>query len=1013
MSQTQHVRLFLSTVSEEFRSYRDALRSKFQRPNVTIHVQEDFIPTGTETLDKLDHYIKGCDAVVHLLGDRTGAFAEASTQQTLKARYPDLVERLPVLKPSLETGEPPLSYTQWEAYLAVYHRRVLLIAAAAPEASRDGNFPIDPQLQASQQAHRERLRQLGRYAEITFTNKDELVAEISLSTVLDLLAKAHAGPEQVSNIPIGQPIHFMGRDDALADITDIFARAEGRPVIAVLHGLRGVGKTTLAAVYAERRRGDYRAAWWIRAQNPSGMRADLVALGLRLGWVAAEEKDEPALRVVIERLRQEGDRILLIYDNAPNAQAVKPYLPPGGPARILITSNARAWRGIATPVEINSWPTRIGADYLIARTGRSQQRAAAEALSDALGGLPLAHEQAAAFCERLEISLANYHSRFEDAPVRTLDNARDAPAEYERQTVARTFALAISEASALHPAAEPLIVHASLLAPEPIPLFLFAEAREKFSDPFASALADDGLDEAVAALRAFALLERETVADDRDPSVTTDSIRPHRLIRVIAQERRTGEARQQLLRTLAHAVTAVHPEGTYREPKLWSRCAALLPHVLWLRQSLAKRADQRELYKTLLQRAGAYLHGRGAYAEAEPLLRESLAIDEKSVGRDNTNFGVRLNDLANLVRDVGRHAEAAQLYRDALAINEKAFGRDDPRVAVTLNNLANLLRQMGQYAEAESHLREALFISERKRGRNHSEVAVQLNNLATLLHHTGRYVEAEPLLREAVAIGAATLGREHPHAVVPINNLVNLLRDTGRHAEAEPLAREVLAIGKKTLGREHPDVAVQLNNLANLLRETGRHEEAEPLLREAIANNQKALGKRHPDVAVWLNNLANLLRDTGRSAEAERLYREAIEIGEHIHGREHASVAVRLNNLANLLRNTGRYAEADPLYREAIKTLSKSFDQTHPDLVHCRLDLAGLLVVDDRAEEGLQIAEDVLALQERSVGVDHKLTRLSAQICGDALAALGRGDEAALLRARYEVAMAVSDNLLW
>jgi tetratricopeptide (TPR) repeat protein len=191
MSQVQ---LFLSTVSEEFRSYRDALRGKLQRPNVTVHVQEDFIPTGTETLDKLDLYIKDCDAVVHLLGDRTGAWTTASTLQALKEHYPDLAERLPPLKPSLEIGEPPLSYTQWEAYLAVYHRKVLLIATAAPEAPRDGKFSIDPELQAAQFGHRERLRQLGRYSEITFTNKDQLIADVFRSTVLDLLARAQGVP---------------------------------------------------------------------------------------------------------------------------------------------------------------------------------------------------------------------------------------------------------------------------------------------------------------------------------------------------------------------------------------------------------------------------------------------------------------------------------------------------------------------------------------------------------------------------------------------------------------------------------------------------------------------------------------------------------------------------------------------------------------------------------------------------------------------------------------------------
>jgi len=66
---------------------------------------------------------------------------------------------------------------------------------------------------------------------------------------------------------------------------------------------------------------------------------------------------------------------------------------------------------------------------------------------------------------------------------------RHAPSEYhDGLTVAKTFALAIDEAAKLHPAAELLIVHAALLVPEPIPLFLFAEAREKFGEPLASAL---------------------------------------------------------------------------------------------------------------------------------------------------------------------------------------------------------------------------------------------------------------------------------------------------------------------------------------------------------------------------------------------------------------------------------------------------------------------------------------------------------------------------------------------
>jgi hypothetical protein len=358
-------------------------------------------------------------------------------------------------------------------------------------------------------------------------------------------------PTQVfaaSNIPIRVPEHFLGRDDALAAVDAALKRYEGRVAITALHGLRGVGKTTLAAAYAELHRADYRATWWIRAQTDSTMRADLAALGVRFGWVAADEKEEPALAAVRERLRHEGEGLLLIYDNAIDAASLKPHLPPGGAARVLVTSNAHAWRGVAAPVEIQLWPKAIGADYLIARTGRDKERADAEALSEALGGLPLAHEQAAAYCERLEVSFAEYRKRFDATPARLLDDAKHAPAEYnDGLTVAKTFALAIEKAAKLHPAAEPLIVHAALLAPEPIPLFLFTEGREKFREPLAMLLADDGLEEALAALRAFALVDRETIADERDPAITTGTIRLHRLVREVAAGRRLGEAREEAL----------------------------------------------------------------------------------------------------------------------------------------------------------------------------------------------------------------------------------------------------------------------------------------------------------------------------------------------------------------------------------------------------------------------------------------------------------------------------------
>ncbi len=56
------VMVFLSTVSDEFRLYRDQLRADLTRHNVEVKVQEDFKNLGGDTLDKLDVYIAHCDA---------------------------------------------------------------------------------------------------------------------------------------------------------------------------------------------------------------------------------------------------------------------------------------------------------------------------------------------------------------------------------------------------------------------------------------------------------------------------------------------------------------------------------------------------------------------------------------------------------------------------------------------------------------------------------------------------------------------------------------------------------------------------------------------------------------------------------------------------------------------------------------------------------------------------------------------------------------------------------------
>jgi tetratricopeptide (TPR) repeat protein len=764
----------------------------------------------------------------------------------------------------------------------------------------------------------------------------------------------------LSNVPIRLPAHFMGREEALAAVEAALTRASDRLAVAALHGLRGVGKTTIAAAYADSRRASYRATWWLRAQSESSLRSDLVGLGARLSWVGAEDKEEPSLAIVMERLRHEGEGILLIFDNAADANAIKGFLPRGGHSHVLVTSNAHAWRGVAVPIEIPLWPTSVGAEYLLARTGAGPERAAAEALSEALGGLPLAHEQAAAWCERLEKSLADYHRRFQAAPAQLLDDQRDAPAEYHDQlTVMKTFTLAIDEAGRLHSAAQPLILHAALLAGEPIPLFLFAEGCEKLSEPLASALAGDGLDEAVAALRAFALLDRETIADERDPLVRTQAIRVHRLVREAVLARCAPPERESARSALIEAMAAVYPRDQF-DPRAWVK---------------ARRLD--------------------AHAHA------LLGLDRDPPAGEERPTAVLLHALASYRHGaLAAYAQARGLYERALAIFEKLGGKNDPDAAAILNDLALLLQAQGDLDGARPLHERALAVRETALGSDHPDIAESLSNLAFLLHDQHDLAAARPLYERALAIHEKAFGGEHPSTATSLNNLALLLQAQGDLDGAQALNERALAIYEKALG-EHPSTAASFNNLALLLKARGELAAARPLYERALAIDRNLLGPEHPDTATDLSNLALLLQQAGEPAAARPLFEAALSIRVKVLGESHLDTAHGLNNLAALLQEQGELAAARPLYERALAIFEKLSGPEHPHTNRSRRNLARLLIASDRASEALPLGQAALTAHENALGRDHAWTRDSARVTAAALDALARAEEAAALRERY------------
>ncbi len=125
-----------------------------------------------------------------------------------------------------------------------------------------------------------------------------------------------------------------------------------------------------------------------------------------------------------------------------------------------------------------------------------------------------------------------------------------------------------------------------------------------------------------------------------------------------------------------------------------------------------------------LSAAGVLLR-EAEYEQAEEAFRAILAA--------HPNSARVLNGLGLTLLELARFADAEPLMRRALQIDEDSFGPDHPRVATRLNNLATLLQDTNRVAEAEPLMRRALHILETSFGPDHPYAQLARRNLDALL----------------------------------------------------------------------------------------------------------------------------------------------------------------------------------------------------------------------------------------------------------------------------------------
>jgi tetratricopeptide (TPR) repeat protein len=827
---------------------------------------------------------------------------------------------------------------------------------------------------------------------------------------------------------------FTGRTGELDRLDAILMRDKPAAVTqasvgrVAVQGMGGVGKTALAVEYAHRFRGLYAGVCWCPAETHTGLLSALAGLAVTLVAATAGEADvEKAAKAGLRRLAEQRATWLLVYDNVIAPDQIADLLPSAG-ARVLITSRFSDWSELAEEVPLDVLPIEEAVALLLSRTGRGY--AGAQTLAEVLGCLPLALDHAAAYCKRTQTRFADYARK-----AWSLIDAAPRGVGYPR-SVAATFDLSIAEAVAQSQSAEALITYFAECAPDRIPMTLVEGAVEDEAERM----------KGLTALDEVSLVKHDPFED------STPAVAVHRVVQAVARARSDtkGSAQDAVGRLIARLM-AIYPERGYRDPESWPLCAQLTPHLLALRDSRPHAASDIADWPNLLDRAGGYFLGRGAYAQAAQFFRDALAIKEKVLGPEHPETATSLNNLAIVLRGKGDYAAARPLQERALAMHEKAVGPEHSQVATDLNNLAALLQDQGDLAGARPLLERALAIREKVFGPEHPETAVVLNNLAVVLRDQGDVAGARPLHERALAIRETILGPEHPETATSLNNLAYLLQAQGDLARAQPLYERALAIREKTVGPEHPDTVSSLDNVALVLREKGDFAGARPLFERALAIREKVLSPEHPDTARSLNNLAAVLydqrdfagarplferalamtekvfgpahRETARSldnlasllqaegdlAGARALLERALAIREKVVGTEHLDTATSLNNLADVLHDEGDLAGARPLLERALTIREKVLGPEHPDTARSLNNLAAVLY-DQRDFAGARpLFERALTIYEKAVGPEH----LETATCLNNLASLvqNQGDLAGA-RPLYERALAIQEKAL-
>jgi tetratricopeptide (TPR) repeat protein len=583
--------------------------------------------------------------------------------------------------------------------------------------------------------------------------------QIDASRLADLWARAFA-PGDIGGAWTGQtyprqlPIRaqrFVGRTSELATLTGLAEHftASNDPVVIILEGTAGVGKTTLAIELAHSVCGQFPDGQLhvdLRGFDPAGrpmavseaLHSFLEALGVAPKAVPVGLDDRAALyRTVLA-----GKRLLIVIDNARDADQVRPLLPGSSGSLVLVTSrNQLSALGAeaARPLHVEPFTPDEARELLASRLGAGRigrEPQAADELSALCARLPLALSVAAAHAQMragfpLGALASELRSRGLDLletgdPATTMRTVFFQSYQHLSDDTARVFRLL-----GLLPGPDISVLAAASLASLPV-----EKVYRALDELVRAHLAEEHLPGRFRfhdLLRAYAAEQAHQLDAPADRHAAVHRVLDHYLHMAVAAAVRFNPFRTalQLAPLQPGVVLGAVPDTEQALAWLEAEAPVLLPLTAY-----AETNGFHEYAWQIPWALAPYFHRRGRWADYVTTQQTALAAaqrlaDSRALAHANYQLGHAHAyrgeyDLANL-----HMHRALELFRDL---------GDRASEAVVLNGLSLTLERQGRYAEALPGVLEALRIL---KAVGHWWAQATLENSAGwLCAHLGQYPDA-------------------------------------------------------------------------------------------------------------------------------------------------------------------------------------------------------------------------------------------------------------------------------